>query len=562
MKGFQSSNLFSTLYWALSQFLIVKCNGIHMKHFFSKVVANFKLLFTSSSSLSKKDLKDKKKIRNRTIGYTLVTIQSIIVIIFLFGLLKLNILPNKYLIMLFLFLLLITIYNIASQFTKAHIFGKLLAVFLSIVLLIGSIYISKTNSMFSSISTVADVKTEYFSVIVLNTDTAATLSEAQYYTFGYHASIDNVNSEKVVSKINDELTTNLKTATYDDWDALVKSLYAQNVKAIIINESYRSDIEKSSLDFNDKTKVLETIKFESKITKTTKNVISEPFTIYVAGNDEPGAINTNGKNDVNIIATFNPETRQVILVTTPRDYFIKIYTLSESGVKVDKLTHAGNFTVNSSMATLSNLYGIDLDYYLRINFTGAIGIVNALSGITIKSEVDFTTTYNTSPLTYHFVAGDNFNCDGDAALAFCRERDAFLMGDNQRGRNQMFAIQGIIAKATSPTILMNYSSVMDSVSGMFATSMQQQTMTSLIKDMLNNSTPWNVQTYNVTGISGPPARSNLYPNDPTLQAMSVTYPDSNSISTAIDLMNKIKNGEIFDVNAYLKNNSANTSAAQ
>jgi len=532
-----------------------------MMHFFTKITANFKLLFTPSSSLSKKDLNSKKRFRNRTIGYTLVILQSVMVIMFLMGLFKLNILPDKYMIILLIFLLLITIYNIASQFTKAHIFGKLLAIFLSIILFIGSIYIGKTNSMFSSIS-VADVKTDYFSVIVLNTDTAATLSEAKFYTFGYHASIDHLNSEKVVSKINDEINTTLKTVTSDDWNSLVNSLYTQNVKAIIINESYRSDIEEKFADFNDKTKVLETIKFESKIAKTTKNVINEPFTIYVAGNDEAGAINTNGKNDVNIIATFNPETRQVLLVTTPRDYFIKIYTLSESGVKVDKLTHAGNFTVNSSMATLSNLYGINLDYYVRINFTGAVGVVNALQGITINSEVDFTTTYNTSPLTYHFVAGDSFNCDGDAVLAFCRERDAFLIGDNQRGRNQMFAIQGIIAKATSPTILTNYAGVMDSVSGMFATSMQQQTMTSLIKDMLNNSTPWNVQAYNVTGFGGDPVRSNLYPNDPLLQRMSVTYPDNNSINTAIALMNKVKTGEVFDVNSYLKTTAATTSTAK
>lgn len=529
-----------------------------MNHFFSKIGDNCKLLFTRSSSLSKKEFRKKKKVRNRAIGYTLVSLQIILAIIFLWMLLTLNIIPNKYMLMLFIVLLLVTIYNIASQFTKAHIIGKSLAVAMSIILLIGSIYITKTNSMLNKISGTS-VKTDYFSVIVLKTDVATTLSEAKYYPFGYHSSIDHANSEKVVTKINDEIKTELKTSTYSDWDSLVKALYNQNVKAIIVNESNRDDIESKFTDFDEKTKVLQVIKLESQITKTTKNVITKPFTVYIAGtdsydNNDP----STGKNDVNIIATFNPETRQIMLVTTPRDYYIKIYTNSEKGVKIDKLTHAGTFGIDSSMNTLSNLYGIDFDYYVRINFTGTVDIVDALGGIDINSEVAFSTTADTAPVTYHFTVGNNANCNGEKTLAFCRERMAFALGDNQRGRDQMFAIQGIIAKATSPAILTNYASVMDSVSGMFVTSMPHETITTLIKDMLNNSTPWNVQTYNVTGSDLKGVPSNLYPNDPTLQKMDTTAPDYDSIHTAIELMSKVKNGEIFNVNEYLESATAGT----
>lgn len=532
-----------------------------MNNFFSKIRANQKLLFTRSSSLSKKEFRKKKKIRNRTIGYTLVTLQSILAIIFLWMLLTLDIIPNKYMIMLFFVLLLVTAYDIASQLTKAHIIGKSLAVVLSIVLLIGSIYIAKTNNMLNKISGTS-VKTDYFAVIVLNTDPATTLSEAKYYSFGYNSSIDNANSEKVITKINDELKTDLKTSTYDDWDSLVKGLYNQEVKAIILNESYRDDIESKFNDFSEKTKVLQVIKLESEITKTTKKVITDPFTIYIAGTDSYNNNNpSTGKNDVNIIATFNPETRQIMLVTTPRDYYIKIYTNSETGVKTDKLTHAGNFGIDSSMTTLTNLYGIDFDYYVRINFTGTVDIVDALGGIDINSEIAFSTTYETAPITYHFAVGNNADCDGKKTLAFCRERMAFPLGDNQRGRDQMFAIQGIIAKATSPAILTNYASVMDSVSGMFVTSMPQDTITALIKDMLNDSTPWNVQTYNVTGTDLNDVRSNLYPNDKDLQEMDTTAPDYNSIHTAIELMSKVKNGEVFNVNEYIESTTAGSTTA-
>jgi anionic cell wall polymer biosynthesis LytR-Cps2A-Psr (LCP) family protein len=147
---------------------------------------------------------------------------------------------------------------------------------------------------------------------------------------------------------------------------------------------------------------------------------------------------------------------------------------------------------------LENLYGTSIDYYVKVNFTGAIGIVDALGGITVNSEVAFTTSPDTAPDTYKFVVGEN-ECNGDKALAFCRERQAFPNGDNQRGRDQMIAIKGIFAKATSPAIITNYSSVLDSVSNMLTTNMPTSAITALVKDTLNDSTAWNIQSYNVTG---------------------------------------------------------------
>ena len=528
-----------------------------MKNLFSKIRDNFKLLFTRTSSLNPKEIKRKKKLRNRSIGYILITLQIIITIVFLCLLFKLNVIPNKYIIILIISLFLITIYNIVSQLTKAHIFGKTLAVILSIILFIGSIYIYKTDNMLVSISG-NNIKTDYYSIIVLNTDTAASISDAQDYPFGYNSLIDNANSEKVIKKINDDLDTNLKTGTYDDWNSLVNALYNQNVKAIILNESFRSEIEQKFSDFNEKTKVLETIKFETKITKPVKNVVTEPFTIYIGGNDSRNGLDSeSSKNDVNIIATFNPETKQVLLVTTPRDYYIKIYTLSESGTKPDKLTHAGNFGTDAVLATLSNLYGINIDYYARINFSGTVKIVDALGGININSEVDFDTTWETSINKYHFAVGLNADCDGEKVLAFCRERIAFAaLGDNQRGRDQMFALQGLITKASSPAILTTYASLMDSLSGMFSTSMPQGTISSIIKDMLNDSTPWNVQTFNTTGFGGDNVPSSFYPQ--SIPSMSIIRPDNNSINQAIELMSKVRNGDVFDVKSYFE--SATTSA--
>lgn len=522
---------------------------------------NKKLLFTNSSMLNHKDLRKKKQVLNRAVGYTLVVIQILIAIVFLGLLFSLNIIPNKYMLMIVIVLLLLTAYNLASQFTVSHIMGKVLAIILSAALFTGSIYVYKTNGMLDSISG-SNTEYQYYSIIVLNTDNVQSLADVKNYTFGYNYGVDSKNSERAIAQVNKQLDTTVINTRYDNWSLLVNGLYDQSVNTIILNESYRSEVQALFADFNDRTKVIDTVKVETKITEESiKDVITEPFSIYIAGNDESTDLDTSGRNDVNIIATFNPETRQVLLVTTPRDYWVNVYSLCEKGIQKDKLTHAGNFGIDASMTTLENLYGTILDYYVIVNFSGTVGIVNALDGIDINSEIKFTTCDDTAPIHYTFNVGKNANCDGAKALAFCRERQVFENGDNQRGRNQMYAIQGIIAKASSTSILKNYVSVMDSVSDMFLTSIPEATIAALIKDMLNDLTTWNVQTYNVTGtnLSDQNIRSNLYPNDPELQDMAVTDPDYATVSQAISLMSKVRSGEIFNLKEYLEKETSTTS---
>jgi len=524
--------------------------------------SNMSLLFTRSSSLGPRGIRQKKRLRNKVVGFTLVLLQIIVSIVFMWLLLGLDVIPTKYIAMLIIVMVLITAYNIASQFSKAHIWGKILAFFMSIILFTGSVYVYKTGSMLGMISG-SDTQTSYCSIIVLNTDAANKISDTKDYSFGYNSSVDKVTSESAISQINSDLAKTLTTSTYKDWDSLVKALYNGTVKVIVLNETYRPDVATIFKDFKDKTKVIGTIKVETKVDKASvKNIITKPFAIYIGGTNEYGTVSSSGLNDVNIIATFNPENRQILLVTTPRDYFIDIYTLSEKGIKKDKLTHAGNFGMDASLTTLANLYGIDIDYYLRVNFTGAMGIVDALGGIDINSEVAFTTHHDTSIIKYNFTVGLNANCNGDKTLAFCRERMNFPDGDNQRGRNQTFAIQGILAKAKSPAILTNYASVMDSIAGFFMTSMPKDTITAILKDTLNDSTAWNVQMYSVNAFDGPKMRSNLYPNEPTLQEMSVTYPDYDSINTAKELMSKIRNGDVFNVEEYLGSKTKSPTVAQ
>lgn len=517
------------------------------------------LLFTKSSELTKREQNRKKSIIGRIIGIVLVAIELVAMAVFLVALFKLDMVPAKYMAMLVGVLLLITLYNLLSQFTRAHWLGKVLSVFLSIVMFVGSSYVGKANAVIGSI-TGQVIKTDTFSVVVLSDDSATTLADTASYTYGYNKSDTQSMVDDTLKDINEQVGKTVTTRTYENSMNLVNALYNNEARAIIFNEANRAMLEEQFADFAEKTKVIYTKSFETAIQEKTvakKDTSSEAFTIYVSGNDDYGSITNTGRSDVNIIVTFNPKTRQVLMVSTPRDYWVPIDTLQtdSSGNKVtgyEKLTHAGNMGVDSSIGTLESLYGIDIDYYVKVNFTGAVGVVDALGGITINSDVDFTNGEDAAPISYHFTVGAN-ECDGEKTLAFCRERQAFSDGDNQRGRNQMAAISAMINKATSSAILTRYSQVLDSVSGLIATNMPDDAISTLVKSQLNDMTGWNIMSYSVSG-TGDTKTGEIY----GLVGMSVIIPDYDTVNTAIELMSKVRNGEVFDIDQFLEDKALET----
>ena len=175
---------------------------------------------------------------------------------------------------------------------------------------------------------------------------------------------------------------------------------------------------------------------------------------------------------MNLIMTVNPQTKKILLTTTPRDYYVTIPEVS--GEKRDKLTHAGIYGVDRSMATLENLYGIDISYYARINFTSLVKIVDALGGVDVDSDYEFTTLHG------------NYKMNGEQALGFARERYSFEDGDNQRGRDQEKVLTAIIHKATTPAILKNANELIAGVSDSVQTNMTSEEMSKFIQMQLDD----------------------------------------------------------------------------
>lgn len=301
--------------------------------------------------------------------------------------------------------------------------------------------------------------------------------------------------------------------------SLVVGCGKKNVNTVSTKEDALVEETEESEKIEQETEIVQTENEEKKNLGT--------FVLYFSGIDVWGWTDTKSRSDVNIIAAVNTETRHVQLINTPRDYFVEMPI--SNGAK-DKLTHAGLYGVENSVGTLEKLYDIDIDYYLRVNFSGFEAIIDTLGGVDVYSEYDFTV----DPIK-HYTEGYN-HLTGLEALAFVRERHAFASGDNQRGRNQMAMLQALIKKVCSIEFLENYNEVMDELTDMYRTNIPDELLKDLVFNQLMDGTEWTVDIYSVTG-SGGSEKTYSAPNS----AAYVMIPNDSDVAQAKSLIEAVLN---------------------
>ena len=414
---------------------------------------------------------------------------------------------------------------------------SIIAIALAVVLLgvetAGSYYVLLAKKTLEDITEpVVDV-TE-IGIYVRTDDAAKILADTGDYVFG----ILEVQDRKATdTALKDLATTFGKEPTvqeFADIEALMDALLTEKtVDAIVVSKAFLDILEEIEGHQSDLEKIREIheVLDENEQQPDTPGTNKDVFSIYISGIDCRGRISKRSRSDVNIIATVNVKTGQILLVSTPRDYFVPL-TIS-NGVE-DKLTNAGIYGVEVSKGTLGMLYDIEIDYYFRVNFDGFEGIIDALGGITVNSQYAFKT------YSYSFSKGEN-ELNGKAALEFARERYSFAGGDRQRGKNQMEVIRAVIDKMVSPAFLANYKETMDSISGTFQTSMPYEMIAELVQNQLSNGTKWNVTTYSADG-------KGKYRKPYSQKSNSyVMIPTQKTVDRAKELMAQVINGEIPQV---------------
>ena len=495
----------------------------------------------------------RRRRRNDWIPGAVITIIVLMLSVVFMGLLAMTkMVPTIYMLIIGIVLVLFTavIWLLVWHFRHKGRFiaGTILAVLLVAVLALGGFYINKTRDALSGISGVNTEVTQ-IAVYVRSDDAADSVEATAGYNFGILSSLDRENTDGAVNHLNSQFGTAVQTTEYAGLTELADGLYKNEVGAIILNNAYLDVLEEMDgyADFESKVKQVGTVDVESEIavnntssedsndTQTAEPVTTsrggKVYTIYISGIDTRGEMTAKSRSDVNIIATINTDTREILLVSTPRDYYVP---LSISNGAPDKLTHAGIYGIDVCMNTLGMLYDMDINYYFRINFGGFVKVIDALGGITVYSDYDFTSSNITG---YHFNQGDNY-VNGEQALAFSRERYAFTEGDRQRGRDQMAVIKGVVNKALSPEILTSYSSILSSLDGCFGTNITYEEIAQLLQQQLTNGGDWTIVSYSVDGTG---ATEKPYSMS---QKAYVMVPDYNTVDKAKSLMEKVRNGEV------------------
>ena len=413
-----------------------------------------------------------------------------------------------------------------------NIIGKLVSILLSVALLFGTLSIAQGTSVLDAI-TGANIQTQRYSVVVLKDSSYKQLSDLKNETVETVSSVDEENAQKAIEAMQKE-ESSIQTKDIDSYSKMANDLYDENTKAILVNESYYAIIEAEHEDFQNDTRVIWSFDIEEKIKDISKNVnvTKEPFIVYISGIDTSGPVSTVSRSDVNMIVTVNPTTKQILLTSIPRDYYV---TLANKGQK-DKLTHSGLAGIDNTVETMENFLGIDINYYARVNFTSLIKMVDALGGITINNDVAFT-GYNGT-----YFAKGNISIDGDEALEYSRERHAFGAGDNERVFHQQIIIMGMLNKMMSPAVITNYSSVLNAIEGCFETNMSSREITSLIQMQINDMSSWNMVQKQFSG-HGVMQTGGAYMPGRKLYYM---IPDDESVSENVAAIKSVLNGETVE----------------
>lgn len=475
-----------------------------------------------------------------TIGVVLGVIQAVASVVFMIALFVLDMLPVKYLAIIAGLLLIALLIVFTSQLLskKKGIAGKIFSVLMSVILAVGSFYIFKANGTVSEISG-GGTKVDKVVVAVLADDPAETIQDAKDYSFGVQYALKGEEIQETVGAINEELGSAIAETEYRSVQEQATALHNGDVQAIIYNEAYNGILSEEFGDFGNSIKVIYSHSIETKVENNAAQQVEvkdDTFTVYISGIDVYGAIETNSRSDVNIMAVVNPTSHQILLVTTPRDYYVEIPGIS--GGELDKLTHAGIYGVDASMATLGQLYDTTIDFYARVNFTSLVEMVDALGGVDVYSEQAFTTSEDTG-LVMNVVQGEN-HFNGQQALAFSRERMNVDGGDFQRGKNQQAVITAMIKKAVSPAILVGANGILNSVSGNVDTNMSQDQIQTLIKTQLSDGGAWNIKSVAAEGTG-----DQQYCFSSPGSLLYVTQPDPNSVASIKAMIDSVENGEVF-----------------
>ena len=399
----------------------------------------------------------------------------------------------------------------------------ILSLILAIIQLVVGYMIFRT---YTSLANMNKDKITYTTAIVTKSDSKIeNIEDLKDTTIGIVVDESSIDGYIIGLEIIEEekLEDNNEIKEYTDISSLVKDLYSDDIDAMIISENYPSmftsideykNIETETKIIYTKSKTLskdEIAKYtgEEMVNFNTSNKIDEPFTVLVMGIDsavENLNKNATGNGDALMLVTFNPKTLNATILSIPRDTYVPISCFA--GQKENKITHAAWNGESCMIKTIENFTGINIDYYVKINFQGVVKLVNALDGIEVDVPIEFCESNS-----HRSTKEENLIClekgeqtlNGEQALALARHRKTLLTGDLQRGTNQQLVVQGILNKLKSIKNANQLLTILDTISNNMDTNFTTKQILSfydIAKNLLLTSTSENLINMQQLYLSG------------------------------------------------------------
>lgn len=487
-------------------------------------------------------MKDESKF-SKVLSILLSVVLVISSLYLLYQVIRLNVLPSKFLFPLTIGVVVLdAIFILLLIYFSKNVVSKIICIVLTLFICVascmGGYYISKTQNVLSSITNVAKHAKNTVSVIVKESSSIKNKSQLNGVSVG-GLRLNEQGSKKALKELSNEGIV-LNQTEYDSMTALLEAFYNGEVDSIIINESSRSqilDMEAYS-NFDSNTRVVYQTSYKVKnndSATSVSDITSKPFNVLISGSDTRGGFDENGRSDVIMIATVNPKTHTILLTSVPRDFYVTTACDAGDGCMqgaLDKITHTGIHGTNTTKRTVEQLLGIEINYTFKVGFDTVTKLVDTLGGVDVYVEPGYA-VHN----EYINVKEGVNHLYGEEALEYARERYAYAEGDRQRTKNQQQVLMGIVKEATKPSVITNYAAIMDTMANTFSTTMSNAEITDLIKYQLNNNPTWKMEQYMVDGTGDTLMCAELG------DAASVMVPDQSTVKMAKDKINAVLAGK-------------------
>ena len=484
-------------------------------------------------------MQNKKRKKKKSLKYVVASkaiwgLSIILMLVLGYFIFDANILPFKYFISVVIVLIILGCIHGLIVFKKhtKKVVLIVLDIFAVLFMLIEGYAVYQINDTISFLRSNlgAHFETNVYNILVNANSSYEKLEDIKDHTVKTFKDLEDLTEYE--GAIKRKVSVNIEYV--DDIVSLMDEVKEDTELIAIVNSgNYDAKIEVDD-EYEEKVKVLDTVTIttEKRVTDTGIDVTKEPFVLYLSGIDtRSNYLPSRSLSDVNIILAINPNTRNILMIHIPRDYYVQLH--GTEGLK-DKLTHSGTIGgIELSMATIEDLLEIKIPYYLRVNFNAVVNLVDAIGGLSINSDVDYSFRCWTNH-SCTFYPGLN-NVGGACALAFARERHAYDTGDRHRGENQEQVISLIIDKVTSSsTIINSYNDILGALDGTFETNLTSDDITSLVKMQLDDMRGWHIETKNVDG-SGNTLPTYSYPS----QNLYVMEPKMETVTEAIAKLNEV-----------------------